>query len=103
VVRKGGTLHDPRGNNLAYYAWGLGMVLNNIVEAYALYEGVCIENERKILRIMVFRDSIMVVRAIHKRIQRYNNIFNGVISFILYLIDGFHDFIIFHIKDNSTP
>jgi ribonuclease HI len=43
------------------------MVSNNIVEAYALYEGVCIAKEKNVSKIVVFGDSMMVVRAINKR------------------------------------
>jgi hypothetical protein len=42
---RGGSLLDPGENTIAFYAWGLGMVSNNVAKAYALYEGVCIAKE----------------------------------------------------------
>jgi hypothetical protein len=38
------------GNSIASYAWGLGKVSNNVAEAYALYEGVCIAKEQMSLK-----------------------------------------------------
>ena len=57
----GGSLLDPRGNIVVYYAWGLGIDSNNIVESYTLYEGLCIAKERSIAKTVVFGDSMMIV------------------------------------------
>jgi hypothetical protein len=48
---------------------GLGRVSNNVVEAYALYEGICIEKERNISKIALFTNSMMVVQVIIKKIS----------------------------------
>jgi hypothetical protein len=42
VVGVGGSLHDPRGNRIVYYAQGLGNVTNNLAEAYSLWKGMYI-------------------------------------------------------------
>jgi hypothetical protein len=45
------------------------MVLNNVVEAYALYEGVCIVKYRNVSKIMVFGDILMVVARSQRKIS----------------------------------
>jgi len=74
------------------------MVSNNIVEAYALYEGVCLVKERNVSKIAVFGDSMMVVRSLNKKIQSKSNVFNDIISCTLSLIEGFVKFKIYHVK-----
>jgi len=94
---RGGVL-DPRGNIIVSYALGLRMVSNNVVEAYALYEVVCIDKERNVSKIVVLGDSMMVVQAINKKIQSKRNVFNGITSRTLSLIEGFVEFKIFQVK-----
>lgn len=79
------------------------MVSNNVVEAYALYKGVYIAKERNVPKIVVFRDSMTVVRAINKRSQYENNISNGIISRILSLIEGLYEFKLYHVKRELNP
>jgi hypothetical protein len=50
VTGTGGSLRDPKGNPITSYSWGLSNVSNNIVEAYALWEGVKIVRERRITK-----------------------------------------------------
>jgi hypothetical protein len=64
---------------------------------------VCIVKERNVPKIVVFGDSMMVVRAINKRIQFENKIFNNNISHILSLIDGFDEFKLYHVKRELNP
>jgi ribonuclease HI len=101
VAGAGGSLLDHRGNILASCTWGLGRVSNNVVEAYALYEGVCIAKVRNVSKIVVFGYSMMVVQTIIKKSQSRSNVFNGIISRTL--IKGFDEFKIFHIKRDLNP
>jgi ribonuclease HI len=76
VVGAGASLFDPRGNTISYYAWGLGTATNNIVEAYALYEGLKLAKVCNISHIKVFGDSMMIVRVVIKRNLTENNHLN---------------------------
>jgi ribonuclease HI len=86
------------GSSIASFAWGLGNISNNIVEAYALWEGVHIARDRNIANIVILGDSMMVVRAVIKRAQMENNAFNCIISHILSLLVEFDKVKIYHIK-----
>jgi ribonuclease HI len=100
VVGLSGSLLEPGGNIIVYYTWGLGTTSNNIIEAYALYEGLCIMKERNITKIVVFRDSMIIVRLIAKRSQTDNNLLNGIIYRILSLGTSFVEFKIHYIRRN---
>jgi ribonuclease HI len=45
-----------------YYAWGLGTTTNNIAEAFALYAGLKFARERNIPQLLVFGDSVLIVK-----------------------------------------
>jgi ribonuclease HI len=83
----GWVLLEPGGNTTDSYTWGQGNVSNNVVEAYALWEGVCIAKDQNVAKMVVLGDFMMVVRAIIKKSQFDNNVFNGIISHILSLIE----------------
>jgi ribonuclease HI len=62
-----GSLFSLRGIQLGTYDWGLGVTMNNIAKAYALFEGLRMAKERKISQITVFGDSMLIVKAIITR------------------------------------
>jgi ribonuclease HI len=76
----------------------LGNVSNNIVEAYALWEGVQIAREKRISKIVILGDSMMVAWEIIKISMTGNNVFNSIISHTLTLLAKFEEIKIFHIK-----
>jgi hypothetical protein len=44
----GGAIRNPRGQLMDTYSWNLGIVSNNVAEAYALLKGIQIAKERQI-------------------------------------------------------
>jgi hypothetical protein len=36
----GGVLYGPRGTRVLEFSWNLGIASNNVVEAYAVYQGL---------------------------------------------------------------
>jgi hypothetical protein len=61
VAGAGGSLLDPGNNITTYYTWDLGILSNNIVQDYALYEGLSIAKERNIAKLALFEDSMIFV------------------------------------------
>jgi ribonuclease HI len=97
-VIRGGIICDPEGTLVAHYAWGLGNVSNNIVEFYALWEGIRFTKAMGIQKLTIFGDSMLVIRAIIKRNIIGNNVFIGIISHSLSLLVEFEVYNVFHIK-----
>jgi ribonuclease HI len=62
--RCGGTIHDPRGNHIVNYALGLGNVSNDLAEDYSLWCGLVIANVERIKTLILFGDSLLVIRDI---------------------------------------
>ena len=95
-----GILQYPGGNHIASYAWGLGNVSNNIVRDYSLWKGVQIATKERITKIVIFGDSMIVIREVINRLKMGNNALNILISRILNTPSGFEEVSIFHIKCN---
>jgi ribonuclease HI len=83
---------------VAFYAWGLGSVSNNIVEAYALWAGLRLAKDMGILKLSILGDSMLVIRALIKRNIVGNNIFIGIMSHTLALLSEFEEYSLYHIK-----
>jgi ribonuclease HI len=66
--------------------WGLGITTNNIAEAYALFEGLRMAKEHMISQILVFGDSMLIVKEIITRNLVENNLLRGVLHHIINLI-----------------
>jgi ribonuclease HI len=49
----GGVLYIPRGKMMLKYSWNLGVTTNNIAEAYAMHQGVLLDQEQKLINIIV--------------------------------------------------
>jgi hypothetical protein len=49
----GGGIHNPGGNIVAFYAWDLGNVSNNIVEACALLESLRLHPSSSMLAVFL--------------------------------------------------
>jgi ribonuclease HI len=60
----GEEINHPRGHIILKYAWGLGTMTNNEVDAYALNEGTKWDLLKGILRIIICGDSMIIIRAI---------------------------------------
>ena len=93
-----GIIHDPGGNLVAFYAWGLGSVYKNIVEAYALWAGLRLAKDMGILKLSILDNSMLVIRALIKRNIVGNNIFIGIMSRILTLLSKFEEYSLYYIK-----
>jgi hypothetical protein len=46
VARVGGTIVDSKGNKGNSFIWGLGRITNNQGEAFTLFQGLRIVNDR---------------------------------------------------------
>jgi len=58
-----GSFHDFEGTTVLTYALGLGQATNNQGKAYALLHGLILVKEANIRTLIVFGDSMMVVKA----------------------------------------
>jgi len=98
VVVVGGSLFDLGGNIKTFYSWGLGSASNDIVEAYALFQGLKLAIEKKINKLTVFRDSMIVANVVIHRTQMGTNPFNGIINRVIELSKEFEAFQLYHMK-----
>jgi hypothetical protein len=98
VAGVGGSLHSPKGIQIASYACGLGNVKTNIVEDYALWEGIKVAREMRITKIVILGLSMMVALEIIKRFASENNIFNSIIPHTLSLLEESEEVKIYHNK-----
>jgi ribonuclease HI len=98
VVGASGSLLDPGGNIVTHYSWGLRVTSNNTAEAYALLQGLSIAKERNVTKLVIFGDSMMVIRMVTNITQSGGNLFNGIINRIINLSKIFDEFKLFHIK-----
>ena len=62
ITSEGGLSFYPRGNRQKDYAWGFGEESNNYVEWLALVKGLEIVNTLGFKDIVVFGDSLLVIR-----------------------------------------
>jgi ribonuclease HI len=67
IAGAGGILGDPGGNRVIQFAWGLGLASNNLVEAYALWNGLRLAYEEGVRPMIILGDSMLVIRAILKK------------------------------------
>ena len=58
----GGILLSSENSGLINYAWGLGIMSNNMAEALALWQGLKIAHEQKIHSLVVFGDSKLIIQ-----------------------------------------
>jgi ribonuclease HI len=77
---------------------GLGAASNNIVEAYALFQGLKLAREKKINKLTAFKDSMIVASAVIHQTQTGTNLFNGIISQVIELSKEFEAFQLYHVK-----
>jgi ribonuclease HI len=79
------------------------MISNNIVEAYALWEGLKIAKEMGIHKLHILGDSMLVIRVMIKRNIVGNNVLIGIMSHFLALLSKFEEYSLFHIKWELNP
>jgi ribonuclease HI len=61
-VGAGGVLYNPKGKRMLCYSWNLGVTSNNMVEAYAMYQGPLLAQDRQLSHILVIGDSKNIIR-----------------------------------------
>jgi ribonuclease HI len=64
---------------------------NNEVEAFALFKGISLALPIKIQKIIICRDSMLIIRAIITKNIVGGNIFIGVLARTLFLLKNFED------------
>jgi hypothetical protein len=57
----GGVLYSPRGNQFLDFSWNLGKTSNNMVEAYAIYQGILLAQEQQLKHITIVGDSKNII------------------------------------------
>jgi ribonuclease HI len=98
-----GILIDSNGNKLATFAWGLGTMTNNIVEAYALYARLRLVKECNISQISIFGDPMLIVKAVLKKQTVENNLLNGILQRIGTITEALENLIFSISSEISTP
>jgi ribonuclease HI len=66
----GGVLFIPRGQRLLTYSWNLGITTNNLAEAYAIFKGAQLAQERQINQLIILGDSKNIIRYFIKKQPR---------------------------------
>jgi hypothetical protein len=61
-----GVIYKPRGEPLIKFSWGLGSISNNEAEALALYATVRLAHTEGIQNIIVYGDSLLIIRTLVK-------------------------------------
>jgi hypothetical protein len=79
------SLFYPRGNIVTLYSWGLGATSNNTIESYTLFLRLSLAREMNIIKLAVFRDSMIMIKEIINRSQFGTNLFNAIISHVIAL------------------
>lgn len=79
------------------YAIGLGIASNNLVEAMALWQGLCHAHSIGIRDLVIIGDSRLLIQAIVLSKNTKNAKLNNLIDRIRLLLRGLHSFQIFHV------
>jgi hypothetical protein len=58
-----GSLHDLEETSIISHDWGLGNISNNLDKAYVLQCGLSINKEVDIRALLVFKDSMIFIKA----------------------------------------
>ena len=82
------------------YAWGLGNGTNNKAEFCGLYQGLRIAKTKGIAKLLVFRDSRLLIHAITKKKRPSNLQLAQIMQRIQLLCKNFHSISFFHILRN---
>ncbi|OIT07102.1 hypothetical protein A4A49_24098 [Nicotiana attenuata] len=65
----GGIIRDHRGHMILAFADYFGLCSNNVAEAMAILQGLCICIDRGFLKIIVESDSLMLVNIINNKVR----------------------------------
>jgi ribonuclease HI len=63
----------PRGQRLLTYSWNLGITTNNLAEAYALFKGAQLAQERQLNQLIILGDSKNIIRYFIKKTTPKNS------------------------------
>jgi len=90
-------LFYPKGNQIAYYAYGIGNVSNNIVRAYSLWKGLDIAKVEGLKYIIVLRDLMLVIKARRNSVNPTKTALSTLIVRIQKSLRGFEKVIFYHV------
>ena len=93
----GGTLLSSENSVLANYAWGLGIMSNNMAEALALWQGLKIAHEQNLHSLVVFGDSKLIIQFMVSKTLPSNIFLAAIIKKILLVISKFQVIGFYHI------
>jgi ribonuclease HI len=94
----GGIPLDIGGNQIASYAWGLGEVSNNMVDAYFLWKGLDINKGEGLKSIIILGDSMLVIKAMRSSDDPTNKDLSTLIVIIHKSLGYFENINFFHIS-----
>ena len=70
----GGVIFESKGKKIKEYSWGIGKQTNNSVECLALNKGLELVRNIGIKELVVFRDSMLVVREARNLMKKRKNL-----------------------------
>lgn len=97
AARARGVFWTREGTMRLKYSWGLGTCSNNIVEALALMKGCQLAKEHKIDNLQVFRDSMIIIRALNTNTTPNNLPLSRIIQRIRQISSTFTNFKAYHL------
>lgn len=98
VARVGRVILCPNEQRELQYAWGLGITANNQAEYLALWQGLELDIARKIHRLMVFGDSMIVIQQITKLKEKCSVYSPPVMQRISLWLKNFKIIEFYHVK-----
>ena len=104
ITGAGRVIFDPRGDKQKDFAWGLGRSTNNNAEWLALLKGLEIALTLGIRDLVVFGDSLLVIKEVRKLARNYKNPSNKMHHIFNSLIGDFNVINFLHIlrSDNQS-
>ena len=93
----GGILLSSENSVLANYAWGLGIMSNNMAEALALWQGLKLAHERNLNSLVVFGDSKLILQSMISKTLSSNIFLAAIIKKILLVTTKFQVISFYHI------
>ena len=93
----GGVIESPNGTTLLRFAWGLGTETNNRAEALALWQGLNQAINSNIQKLVIVRDSSVVIKALIHHSSLQNAKLNNLLDKIHLLLRKLRKFKIYHV------
>jgi ribonuclease HI len=97
-----GAILIPGGTMVLTYAWGLGIASNNLVETYALMQGIQLEIEANICSLIIIGDSKLVIGKMVSNIVVVDYTLNAILEWAKKEVINFSNINFFHVLRGSS-